>query len=186
LSRNQPMQKITVSDRNCLKRCGKVFDGVGCVNNLRVSVGQNVKVRTGSGAVHDSSVELASKRGRETAGKLRIQGRQVTTELVRERLNDRQLVRSHALRTDGRVRDRLLVSLIDPISLSVSRNHRDGQSTTGERNAPRSRHDDRFVDSVSPNLRRDFLREKVGNAARSAVKINTGHYWLLFLIKTWN
>src|SRR5699024_7050011 len=88
LRRNQPMRKITVSDRTCLKRCGKVFDGVGCVNNLRVSVGQNVKVRTGSGAVHDSSVELASKRRRQTAGKLRIQGRQVTTELVRERLND--------------------------------------------------------------------------------------------------
>src|SRR5699024_8938994 len=73
--------------------------------------------------------------------------------------------------------------LINPVSFSVSRDHRDGQSTTGERNAPRSRHDDRFVDGVSPNLRRDFLREKVGNAARSAVKINTGHYWLLFLLK---
>src|SRR5699024_10636370 len=180
LRRNQPVRKITVSDRNCLKRCGKVFDGVGCVNNLRVSVGQNVKVRTRSSAVHDSSVELASKRRRQATGKLRIQGRQVTTELVRERLNDSQLVRSHRLRTNSRIRDGLLVSLIHPVGFSVSRDHRDSQSATGERNAPRSRHDDRFVNGVSPNLRRDCLREKVGNAARSAVKINTGHYWLLF------
>src|SRR5699024_874024 len=118
LRRNQPVRKITVSDRNCLKRGGKVFDGVGCVNNLSVSVGQNVKVRTGSGAVHDSRVELAAKRGRETAGKLRVQGRQVTTELVRERLNDSQLVRGHALRTNSRIGDGLLVSLINPVGLA--------------------------------------------------------------------
>src|SRR5699024_9304240 len=183
---NQPVRKIAVSDQNGLKRSSKVLNGVRSVNGLLRRVGQNVKVRTGRSAVNNSRVELAAQCRGETAGKFRIQGGQVTAELVRERLNDRQLVRSHALRSDGRVRVRLLVSLIDPISLSVSRNHRDGQSTTGERNAPRSRHDDRFVDGVSPNLRRDFLREKVGNAARSAVKINTGHYWLLFLIKTWN
>src|SRR5699024_4740071 len=117
---------------------------------------------------------------------LPIQGRQVTKELVRERLNDSQLVRSHRLRTNSRIRDGLLVSLVNPVSFSVSRNHRDSQSATGERNAPRSRHDDRFVNGVSPNLRRDFIRELVGNDARHAVKINTGHYWLLFLIKTWN
>src|SRR5699024_8374951 len=105
------------------------------------------------------------------------------TELVRERLNDSQLVRGHGLRRNSRIGDGLLVSLINPVGFSVPGNHRDGQSATGERNAARSRHDDRFVDGVSPNLRRDFLREKVGNAARSAVKINTGHYWLLFLLK---
>src|SRR5699024_5932957 len=180
---DQPVRKITVSDRNSLKRGGKVFDGVGCVNNLSVRVGQNVKVRTRRGPVDNSRVELAAKRRRQATGKLRVQGRQVTTELIRERLNDSQLVRSHALRTNSRIRNRLLVSLGNPVGLSVPGNHRDGQSTTGERNAPRSRHDDRFVDGVSPNLRRDFLREKVGNAARSAVKINTGHYWLLFLLK---
>src|SRR5699024_9821280 len=183
LRRNQPMRKITVSDRNRLQRCGKVFDGVGCVNNLRVSVGQNVKVRTRSGPVDNSRVELAAKRRRQATGKLRVQGRQVTTELIRERLNDSQLVRSHALRTNSRIRNRLLVSLGNPVGLSVPGNHRDSQTPARERNAPRSLHDDRFVDSVSPNLRRDFLREKVGNATRSAVKINTSHYWLLFLSK---
>src|SRR5699024_3134053 len=81
LRRNQPVRKINAIDRNCLKRCGKVFDGVGSVNNLRVSVSQNVKVRAGSGALHDSSVSRASKRRRQATGKLRIQGRQVTTEL---------------------------------------------------------------------------------------------------------
>src|SRR5699024_10977765 len=149
-------------------------------------VGENIKVRAGRSAVNNSRVELAAQSRGETASKLRIQGRQVTTELIRERLNDSQLVRSHRLRRNSRIRNMLLFSLINPVSLSVPGDHRDGQSTTGERNAPRSRHDDRFVDGVSPNLRRDFLREKVGNAARSAVKINTGHYWLLFLVKTWN
>src|SRR5699024_11818270 len=46
---DQPVRKITVSDRNGLKRGGKVFDGVGCVNNLSVRGGQNVKVRTRRG-----------------------------------------------------------------------------------------------------------------------------------------
>src|SRR5699024_7073423 len=164
----------------------KVLNGVGSIDGLLRRVSQNIEVRTRSSPVNNSRVELTAKRRRQATGKLRIQGRQVTTELVRERLNDSQLVRSHRLRTNSRIRDGLLVSLINPVSFSVSRNHRDSQPTTGKRNAPRSRHDDRFVNGVSPNLRRDFLREKVGNAARSAVKINTGHYWLLFLIKTWN
>src|SRR5699024_2150011 len=113
----------------------------------------------------------------------RIQGRQVTTELVRERLNDSQLVRGHGLRRNSRIGDGLLVSLINPVGFSVSRDHRDGQSATGERNAPRSRHDERFVDGVSPNLRRDFLREKDANAARSAVNIKPSDYSLLLFIK---
>src|SRR5699024_6079524 len=146
-------------------------------------VGENIKVRTGRSAVNNSRVELAAQSRGETASKFRIQGRQVTAELVRERLNDRQLVRGHALRPDRRVRDLLLVSLIDPISLSVPGNHRDSHATTGKRNSPRSLHDERFVDGIRPNLRRNFLREKVSSTRRCAVKINTSHYWLLFLSK---
>src|SRR5699024_918092 len=129
---NQPVRKIAVSDRNGLKRSSKVLNGVRSVNGLLRRVGENIKVRTGRSAVNNSRVELAAQSRGETASKFRIQGRQVTTELVRERLNDRQLVRGHALRADGRVRDRLLVSLIDPVSFSVSGDHRDSHATAGK------------------------------------------------------
>src|SRR5699024_1184720 len=129
---NQPVRKIAVSDRNGLKRSSKVLNGVRSVNGLLRRVGENIKVRTGRSAVNNSRVELAAQSRGETASKFRIQGRQVTAELVRERLNDRQLVRGHALRADGRVRDRLLVSLIDPVSFSVSGDHRDSHATAGK------------------------------------------------------
>src|SRR5699024_5945444 len=100
---NQPVRQVPVCLGNSLKRGGKVLDGVGSINSLFRRTGQNIKVRTGRGTVDDSRVELPSKRGREAAGKLRIQGRQITTELIRERLNDGQLVRGHALRANGSV-----------------------------------------------------------------------------------
>src|SRR5699024_3517444 len=49
---DQPVRKITVSDRNCLKRSSKILDGVRSVNDLLRRVGENIEVRTGRSAVN--------------------------------------------------------------------------------------------------------------------------------------
>src|SRR5699024_9026225 len=154
---------------------GEVVHHVSAIDSDSGRAGQDIKARAGSGAVDDGAIELTTQRRREATRQLRVQAGEAATELVRERLDHRELVRGQHLRGDAVIGDRLLVSLINPVRLSVTGNDRDSNTATRDVDLPRSLHDDGLANSVSPNLLRNLAGQKVRNPCGSTVQVNTCH-----------
>src|SRR5690606_11204799 len=124
------VRQVATRNVHSRERVSEVVHHVSTINRDSGSTGQDIEARTGSSAVNDGRVELATQRGRETARQLGVQAGKIATELVRERLDHRELVRGQHLRGDGGVRDRLLVRLVNPVRLSVTGNDRDSDTAT--------------------------------------------------------
>src|SRR5699024_10983569 len=172
---HEPVRQVAARNVHGREGVSQVVHHVSTIDRDSGSAGEDVEARAGSGAVNDGRVELATQRGRETTRQLRIQAGKIATELVRERLDDRELVRGQHLRGDGGIRDRLLVGLINPVRLSVTGNDRDSNTATRDVDLPRSLHDDGLANSVSPNLLRNLAGQKVRNPCGSTVQVNTCH-----------
>nr|DAL13455.1 MAG TPA_asm: hypothetical protein [Caudoviricetes sp.] len=122
-------------------------------------------------------IELAAKCVWEAANQLCVQARKVTAELIREQLNDRHLVRSHYLGTKLGIRDRLLVSFINPAGLRVAGNHRDSKTTSRQRDLTGTCLHSGIFEGVSPNLRRN-LGGELNDSGSAAINIDSHRYLL--------
>src|SRR5699024_8074512 len=133
---HEPVRQVAARNVHSRENVSEVVHHVSTIDRDSGSAGEDVEARAGSGAVNDGRVELATQRGRETTRQLGVQAGEVATELVGERLDNGELVRGQHLRGGGGSRDGLLVSLVNPVRLSVTGNDRD--SDTATRNAERS------------------------------------------------
>src|SRR5690606_7758337 len=103
-------------------------------NALRGRRSQNVKAGARRGSAKNGFVKLRSQRTRKAAQQLRVQVVCIPTELVRHGHNHGHRVTTDVLAREGRPRNRLLVSLINPVGNNVTGQQRNAETRTGQRN----------------------------------------------------
>src|SRR5699024_9070903 len=172
---NEPVRQVAARNVHGREGVSQVVHHVSTIDRDSGSAGEDIEARAGSGAVNDGRVELATQRRREATRQLGVQAGKVAAELVRERLDHRELVRGQHLRRNAGIGDRLLVSLVNPVRLSVTGNDRDSNTATRNVDLPRSLHDNRLVNGIRPNLLRNLAGQKIGNPCGSTVQVNTCH-----------
>src|SRR5699024_208879 len=105
----------------------------------------------------DGLIELAGQGERQTPRQLRVQAGKVAPELIRERLNYGQLVRGDGLTRQRVSIDRLLSGLTSPRRGRLASNVVNSHARAGKGDLTSRGHDDRVLDSVAPDLGREFL-----------------------------
>src|SRR5699024_5313409 len=138
---NEPVRQVATRNVHGREGVSEVVHHVSAIDSDSGRAGQDIEAGAGSGAVDDGRVELAAQRGREATRQLGVQAGKVAAELVRERLDNGELVRGQHLRGDAGVRDGLLVSLVNPVRLGVTGDDRDGDTATRNVDLAGSLHD---------------------------------------------
>src|SRR5690606_36112767 len=140
---------------------------------LRGRRSQNVKAGARRGSTKNGFVKLRSQRTRKAAQQLRVQVVGIPTELVRHGHNHGHRVAADVLARESRPRNRLLVSLINPVGNNVTGQQRNAETRTRQRNRRSKLRNSRSFLSVTPHLGGERFRQI--NAGSITVKIDS-HY----------